>query len=72
MTVDYKNCFDKVEKFFEDTSKKDTEKIKKINEKLNYRHTEQAIYSKKIFKKKNFDDIYRIIKYITMIINITF
>lgn len=58
IAVDYKNCFDKVEKFFEDIEK-DTEKIKKINEKLNYRHTEQAIYSKKIFKKKNFDDIYR-------------
>lgn len=58
IAVDYKNCFDKVEKFFEDIEKH-TEIIKKINKKLNYRHTEQAIYSKKIFKKKNFDDIYR-------------
>ena len=53
IAVDYKNCFNKVEKFFEDIEK-DTEKIKKINEKLNYRDTEQAIYSRKIFKKKKF------------------
>ena len=56
---DYKNCFDKVEEFFEYIEEK-IEKIREINQKLNYIDTEQAVYSRKIFPNKNFDDIYRL------------
>ena len=55
---DYKNCFDKVEEFFEYIGE-ETEKINEIYKKLNYIDTEQAVYSRKIFPNKNFDDIYR-------------
>lgn len=58
LAVDYKNCFDKVEEFFENIGK-EIKKIKKIDKKLNYIDTEQAVYSRKIFKNKNLDHLYR-------------
>lgn len=59
LTTDYKNCFDKVENFL-NKLEKDSAKIEDIYNKLvESIDTEQAVYSRKIFKDKNFDNIYR-------------
>ena len=59
LTTDYRNCFDKVENFL-NKLEKDSAKIEDIyNELMENIDTEQAVYSRKIFKNKNFDDIYR-------------